>query len=218
MNTNQDDFVISLNYDTLFEKAVDAMGKEFYYLPGKNRTGIPIMKIHGSINWINSIKGQVEYGERNFEAQAEAVPTNAFGSTNESFSYLNITDLPNISYEKLIPSGRSWYEPVIVPPLDKYKNYDKLDVYRYSWLFAENKLKNIDELVIIGCSVRKADKDLNNLLERSLPSGINITIYTGSESSDVESRLQNITENATFNTQSAYFSDYIKSIPNKHNK
>lgn len=48
--------VISLNYDTLFKQAAEAQGHSTSYSGfSESSEGIPVAKVHGSINWMNNI-------------------------------------------------------------------------------------------------------------------------------------------------------------------
>jgi len=49
---NPDDAVITFNYDCLLEDSLTQQNREWYYgFAKENKTGIKILKMHGSINW-----------------------------------------------------------------------------------------------------------------------------------------------------------------------
>ncbi len=56
-------FVISLNYDLLFEIAAISVNIPCHYFQGPHHPkSIPLAKIHGSINWINPCQGGIAWG------------------------------------------------------------------------------------------------------------------------------------------------------------
>jgi len=50
---NERDAVITFNYDTLVERAIAKTGRKWNHaLPRDPQTGIPVHKLHGSIDWL----------------------------------------------------------------------------------------------------------------------------------------------------------------------
>ena len=84
--------------------------------------------------------------------------------------------LKEIDVNDLIRSGMDYDEPALIPPLEDYKDYEKVQRYKEIWSFAENILRDTNELVIIGCSLRREDKKLKELLSSSLRKNTCVTI------------------------------------------
>ena len=49
----------------------------------------------------------------------------------------NFDLLKRIDIKELTPSGTEYYEPVIIPPLANYKDYEKVLAYEQLWKLAE---------------------------------------------------------------------------------
>ncbi len=51
-NIREDDVILSFNYDTLLEESLTKIGKPWHYgFARENGGGLPVLKMHGSINW-----------------------------------------------------------------------------------------------------------------------------------------------------------------------
>lgn len=161
----------------LLEAACEQAGYSIRYLNYPYPFHIPIAKLHGSINWHSSWEGvTVEHGgseQQDFYAKAKAIHTNHIGLG------INLPDaevVHDTSYRDLLYEEGHVYEPAVIPPLGHRKDYRKHGLYAHVWDYAEKMLNNASELVIIGCSLRKEDYRLRELLSENTPENIPITI------------------------------------------
>ena len=136
---NDDDFFMTLNYDSYLDREVlSSVGNIDYgidqkYLAGghkyraKNQI-LSVYHLHGSLGWINSKDDKVVVNYHAVEPK-----------TNRTGSNLCI-----------IPPGIKELPPVI----------------KSIWTTAENRLLNSDELIIIGCSLAEQDLELKNMIQK----------------------------------------------------
>ncbi|ODR80092.1 hypothetical protein BG842_12080 [Haladaptatus sp. W1] len=145
---NQPYNVISLNYDLLFEYAIEYANLDYHYQSHhwEWEPNIPIAKIHGSINWINEFEDMF-VGDRPFSEKIQAVHTFTSNKsehilTNEEVETNSYRDLVfNLKKPQSIPSYSEFihtnyidfspnvatflYEPSIIPPLAWIKTMTK---------------------------------------------------------------------------------------------
>lgn len=120
---------------------------------------IPIIKLHGSLNWLNGVKG--EYSDLDpiqskpdklFLYQGKKIFTNfkldltsADGFSTETFSML----------------------PLIVPPVyDKSRYFP--DLFRTLWLKARDSIEFADRIIFLGYSLPPSDLNAHILLAKGL--------------------------------------------------
>lgn len=210
--------VITLNYDVLFEMAAQSVGLDVRYGmdPGFNPKSIPVAKLHGSINWINRLTtpgggNLVSLGESdNFSDVAASVQTNTIRLGEFNISSIPINMIPSLSHNDLIRSRSDIDEIALIPPFADYKDYHKISGYDKVWNYGGSILQDCDELVIIGCSIRKYDDKLITLLDENLPDEIEVFVFCGPESKKVKEKINVLSENPVLRDASGYFSDYIK--------
>lgn len=203
--------VISLNYDAMFEKAIKHANRDFAYLPEDSQPDrIPIAKLHGSINLANDFGSAVSFDTDDFVDKVRHVHSN-IARTGDVLQ-LDFDILEKWDYRELVFGSDSHLEPAIIPPLEKYKNYDKIAIYPKIWEFAETILNKIDELVIIGTSLTIQDQQLLELLNNCLADDVHITVVCGDKSESVRARLGRVIEDPTYNLEHTHFGDYIDSL------
>ncbi|MEM3386069.1 MAG: SIR2 family protein [Nitrososphaerales archaeon] len=205
--------VITLNYDTLFEAAIQSVKLNFHYFQGPHHPkSIPIAKLHGSINWVNPCRGGIAY-EGVMEDAFSVITSSIFSN---KFWVMPLKILPpaairDICYKDFVRSGIDYDEPALIPPFADYKDYEKVERYKEVWAFAESMLREASELIVIGCSVRPQDRKFNELLRKSLKDGIAVTVV--SRHPDVVlDRLKIILTNPQFESPFESFEDYAKTL------
>lgn len=133
---NDNDIIITFNYDILLEKALHDLGKSFSYNRSNNNNLI-ILKPHGSINWFQT--------------------TREIKKESSNYAPLN--------KEKTIYKYKHFYtqvgeplkfQPFIVPPT-MLKLYESPFLIRI-WEEATISIKNADKLIFIGYSLPKEDQ------------------------------------------------------------
>jgi hypothetical protein len=190
--------LISLNYDIIFELAANVSGIVVAYpdiSPDKflmtSSRIIRMAKVHGSINWFNSLGRAIALS---------GVNDSSYGLLNKiaGFIYSNrfhvgsplIVDpnrLGQITMFNLLQSGTDYYEPALLPPVGGYKDYEKVQYFVRNWNEAEKMVSGADELVFIGTQVRKQDTKLRELLKEKAKNNIDITVV-GSKPTDQDLR------------------------------
>jgi hypothetical protein len=180
--------IITLNYDILFELALRSVNLNYHYFVGPHYPkSVPVAKIHGSINWINSCKGGIAYeniGKDIFQTVTQPIYSNKFYLS--PMMVLPLDGVKDVSYTDLIRSGSDYDEPALIPPLANYKDYEKVERYKEVWQFAESILRETSELIVIGCSVRKEDIKFRDLIKDSLKNDIPITIVSPGQKNVME--------------------------------
>ncbi len=211
--------VISLNYDTIFEKAATQSGLVYSYPSPRNQIlpYIPnqpifpprlaiwpdsskliyITKVHGSVNWFNPVINVISFGSgvKDLSTLLEkfgGLPyTNRFSNADSPILILP-NRLQDVSLRDLLPNGREFYEPVILPPIGDFKDYAKFDYVRRNFEAAGKLLSSSDEIVIVGSSLRAQDKDLIELIKNNSKTVKKVTIVSASHGENIKSSLKEL--------------------------
>jgi len=204
--------VITLNYDVLFEAAINSVGVQYHYFAGAHHPkSIPIAKIHGSINWINPLKGGIAYGgaETTFSTIITPIFSNKFYVGQ--MMVLPIGALRDIEALDFVRSGFDYDEPALIPPLANYKDYEKVSKYKEIWDFAASILREASELVVLGCSLRKEDIKFCELLSGAVRDSVDVTVVDRNAERVVE-RLRSILRNPNVRNTFNSFVSYSKTL------
>lgn len=207
----EDYAVISLNYDVMLEKAISHTGQSWYYPRSQSQTGIPIVKLHGSINMLNNFSG-IQWNDRGyFPERVRNVVRNSDWGGWQNITLLNYDQLQRYDYHDLGYEFDTLVEPVLIPPYGPEKNYAKVMIYQYMFEFAAEILQSIDELVIIGTSVAEDDQHLIDLLKSNVDDDVTLTIATGGDSDNLQERVFPEAEYQPLDADSPYFRHYVES-------
>lgn len=196
--------LISLNYDVIFELAAYSVG--MVVLPPPQDTGltntlplvdprriINMAKVHGSINWFNSYSKGISLGETKEKGYRLLHKMGGLIFSNriqmEPLLVLNFQQLWQINIRDILLSGSKYYEPALLPPVGKYKDYEKVKYFEYNWKAAGNYIKSATELVLIGTSIREQDTKLRQMIKDNVVKEIPITIVG---SHDAESNIKTL--------------------------
>jgi len=161
---NPDDVVLTFNYDTLLEESLKQQNKEWYYGFGQeNGSGVKILKMHGSINWIMVRRDQKNnFGypllfkktDLNVENHDTEVPSEA----EYERVLLQVPDeslacrIENIDLQ----SGNRKYD-IAIAGLGRYKPLSELVGSGEIWNNALRALRNCEQIYIIGFSLSPFD-------------------------------------------------------------
>lgn len=180
LNLKPNDVVLTFNYDTLLEKALDETGKRYRLYPsryknmhsngggesGDSHDEIIILKLHGSIDWFDIIPYEKSYTSIKYYKNFSFKNTAFTSHSNElekivdepypSYSYLqNIYRMKKIDkYLKI--SGNSVSEaPLIISP--SYQKIPYLNPLIDLW-YGLNKYAIFNDVIIIGYSIPEYDE------------------------------------------------------------
>jgi hypothetical protein len=170
------------------------------------------VKLHGSINWINSCKGGIAYGgvlEDVFSTATTSIFSNKFWMG--PMMVLPLNDIGDISYKDFVRNGTDYDEPALIPPLSDYKDYEKVERYKEVWALAASLLREASEIVVIGCSIRPQDRKFNELLEKNVQAGISVKVCSP-ESEKVKANLGAIINNPNFVDPFRSFGEFVKTL------
>lgn len=196
--------LISLNYDVVFELAANSVGTIVQYPPQDTRltNTLPLIdprriinmaKVHGSINWFNSYSKGISLGETKEKGYRLLHKMGGLIFSNriqmEPLLVLNFQQLWQINIRDILLSGSKYYEPALLPPVGKYKDYEKVKYFEYNWKAAGNYIKSATELVLIGTSIREQDTKLRQMIKDNVVKEIPITIVG---SHDAESNIKTL--------------------------
>jgi hypothetical protein len=140
--------VITFNYDLVMEAALHYVGLGYNYaLPDDasppSPRSIPLLKLHGSINWYFCEKCQAVFDARTYE--------HGLSSVGEGRARMSLAG-PGAHRCSQLPTSPT---PVIVPPSwDKSRYQNSL---RDVWRRASAVLAAADEIFVIGYSLPEAD-------------------------------------------------------------
>jgi hypothetical protein len=130
---------MTFNWDTLLEYVFDNNLINYTYRPADivRENKIPIVKLHGSIDWFTYPYGEFKKEWMSFEPISKET-TSIFKAKGNLFRYYNNMMTP-------------W---IIIPSFDKISQLHSLgDIWVMPWRFLQNKL----EIIIIGYSMRFDD-------------------------------------------------------------
>ena len=196
--------LISLNYDVIFELAANSVGTVVLYPPQDTRltNTLPLIdprktinmaKVHGSINWFNSYSRGINLGETNEKGYRLLHKMRGLIYSNrvkmEPILIVNIPQLLQTEIQDILLSGSKYYEPALLPPIGKYKDYEKVKYFENNWKAAEGYVKSASELVFIGTSIRDQDTKLAKLIKDNVEKKIPITLVG---SHDAETKLKTL--------------------------
>lgn len=207
--------IITLNYDILPETAFESEGVNFHDLLSapKEARSLPLAKLHGSINWANLRSPGIAFpdatGEKLFWHIVRTIHTNKAGVGEGQ----EIDVVKPGTRENLIHSGTNYYEPVIIPPfgLHKDEDYTRFGILRDIWVFGKNLIRNASELVIVGCSLRKADEQLCQMLQSAMTVSMCVTLVSPSHA-EIEQRLKELGINAPIVSRYSRFAEYVETL------
>lgn len=206
--------VISLNYDTLFETAIQRVGLSTHYgLPSQHHpNAVKIAKIHGSINWRVRFHG-IEVGNMHKLSNiAGLLFSNIITGDAVQFGVLPVDATAKIDYRDYVRSSYDFGVPAIIPPVAGHKRYERFDEYKQIHEFARNIIHRADKLVIIGCSLRPEDVTLFDLLDNHLTDEIELKIVCRSDTDKVANKMKEIVDNPTIDTSHTDFTSYARSL------
>jgi hypothetical protein len=202
--------IVTLNYDILLELALKLEGMNFNYLPSvlTETHGLPIAKLHGSINWANPRGRAIAYGSidggRLFSTVVQHIHSNTAVVDKVKIAQVGTRD-------NLLRSGTDYDEPVVVPPFGLYKDYEHFPFLECIWKFGENLIRSASEMVIIGCQLREEDHQLCQTLQSVMTNNTCITLVSPSYP-QVEERLQRLGIGSRVVSRYLRFAEYVKAL------
>lgn len=129
----------------------------------EDERGIPILKLHGSLNWFST-------------HISNRVPKNSILSRKKKFIITPRVAIPvDMKFDR---KKRTVYTfPLIIPPVNHKAAilHNDLDPI---WRAAESRLENSDEIVVFGYSCPASDFESANLLRRTANTGTNPTTFS----------------------------------------
>ena len=228
--------VISLNYDVLFELAILNAGLLYSYpvpedpalkektplfssqvlgWPGSFKV-VNIAKVNGSINWLNPNRaismGNSKVNVYELIRMVGGLPyTNRF-MTGQSV-ILNPQVMATFGLRDLLVAGNEYYEPVLLPPIGEYKDYEKFRYVFRNIEAARHILSGSDELVVIGSSIRSQDSMLRELIRSNCGNVKRATVVSKSKGSEAKSTLQELMQSNPPDIEIVEtFEDYCKTL------
>lgn len=209
-------FVISLNYDILFERAMRPQGFWPVYRLEKENWKIPIAKIHGSINMVNRINRSFpfKFGDETFSGiAAQMYRFSLQNTTMNEFKTLTQNAINYYVSEDLLLRTPYYHQLSLIPPTGMDKSYTFTRQLAEQQRLAASMLSRSDELVVVGSQVRPEDELLHELIRKNLDSSARITLAVGSEPERVRNNIAEQSGTSfEFNMEKRYFGDYIRDL------
>ncbi|WP_157972298.1 hypothetical protein [Saliphagus sp. LR7] len=210
--------VLSLNYDIMFEKAIKSENLDyvykghpysFYVGPRHRSESISLIKLHGSINWMNPFS-MIEFGNgQPFHQRVKFIHSN---SVQTKCEYIDNHEVESMDYEQLVHRSGGIYEPALIPPFEGRKDYEKVQAYDKIWSSAGHFLENTDELVVIGSRISPQDSKLIELIDTNMEKDSTITLVCGSSSNEIQTRLSDRFDHLNIETDCLRFGEYMDSL------
>jgi len=172
INISEDETEIifsTFNYDSLLEKALieNRIAKEQYSIGNYINWRIPLIKFHGSIDWVYRIYTRTDNRPTNKLYVSDWIADN----------YEILEKVINENQINMAPEELTWEEPILIPtiaiPVSGKSNFEcpkgHLD-------FLISKLPNIENIVVIGW--RGMDKHLLNLLKQNMINKVHLIVVS----------------------------------------
>lgn len=133
--------IISFNYDTLIEQALERYHYEVIDNPKKD--GIKIIKPHGSVNWLQIDK-----------------PSN---QSQNIISCDKPLDLIHMGYKET-----GFFQPALVGLIDRKPEYEiDRGIYKSLGIAIEHSLMDADRVVVVGYSFPSGDRHIKGILKEA---------------------------------------------------
>ena len=148
-NLNNDDVIISFNWDTLIENALMRNNIPFSYRPNE-KNKLPLLKLHGSLSWIDlpkDIKPKIDNIYEAIDGRTTLLYTNDCRYVKPKIG------LDNFSF-------------IITPTI--MKNPLRNVAMRNIWTKAYNSLRDSNKIYIIGCSFSGVDFHAKGLMKSAI--------------------------------------------------
>jgi len=161
---NPDDAVVTFNYDCLLEDSLTQQNKEWYYgFAKENKTGIKILKMHGSINWAMVPRDQQNNFEYTllFRKEDKNVDDHNMKPADEleyNYVLLKIPDeyLSNRIENRDLQWSNKQYG-IAIAGLGRYKPLSELVGSGKVWTNAFRALHECEQIYIVGFSLSPFD-------------------------------------------------------------
>jgi hypothetical protein len=188
--------ILTFNYDIAIDHALYMYGPGCNYGFGKSNEGIPLLKLHGSLNWaealdqavvprpINEIAASVESWLKN-----ELELSSQFRPTSED--ELRFVTVPVKNFLKSKSSENVTAEPVLVPP-----TWNKTDSHRSLstvWSRAAAELSEAENIIVMGYSMPHSDAFFRYLYALGTVGNATLRrfwVFNPDTSGEVKSRFQ----------------------------
>jgi hypothetical protein len=190
------DTVITFNYDDSLDRELRRAGKwdltTGYGFPfGRTQTpsAVPLLKLHGSINWIASLGGGITHGAFVVSLAAGFMGGRPVIHTVDA-EYLGYEDFSGHTY----PGGGTDLT-MILPGRNKQFYFDTSLGVEYKkfwddlWCQGADALEHADKVVICGYSMPKADGRARDLLFKHTNTETHVTVLSGNDSRDIASEF-----------------------------
>jgi hypothetical protein len=160
----ENDAIITFNYDTLVEQSISKANKPWQYgFKDESGQGVPILKMHGSINWAMVRRDQVgNFGyPLLFKKEDKNRPDTTPASTGEAeydYALLRIPDdkLANRIENRILQRSDKQYG-IGIAGLGRHKPLDKMPGSGHVWHNAGRALYQADEVYVVGFSLSPFD-------------------------------------------------------------
>lgn len=147
---NDEDVIITYNWDTLVERQLRAMNRRFTMKPNI-ANGIRVLKMHGSLSWVKLSRNTSEHRGDNILQSLDG-RSGLFASRDDRYT--------NPKY------GLGEFAYIITPTL--LKNPLELPFMRRLWTSAHDALRHSTSVSFIGISFSQADLHARGLMRSAL--------------------------------------------------
>jgi hypothetical protein len=205
------DVVVTFNYDGSLERELKGLGKwdiwqgyGFQVGDSGQATQVPVLKLHGSINWLVSIFGGITSGT--FAVGSNRSLGDCPCIATDPLKYLGYEDMTGTfpgggGFPSLIMPGRTkefYYHTSFGPEHEEFFNS--------LWSQAAMALRHADKLVLCGYSLPLADERARELLLGEPSKNVKITVVSGSQGE----RISNDFRGAGFRNVECYKGGYFE--------
>lgn len=182
--------ILTLNYDTLCEKALDSEGIGYHYsFSAVHQGSLCLLKPHGSVNFRYPIgRLMVMDTARDWRGYIRSANTTIQNATIRGFGPQAEVYCPKFSLQDDFWTGPDQpigYMPMLVQPF-KDKLYDQLPDLAMIWRGVEEALARTDRLVVVGCRMRPSEARLWDRIRKYLKSQATIRIVDCGDKALVE--------------------------------
>jgi hypothetical protein len=212
------DVVITFNYDDALDRELRRTGKwdvfshgyGFPFGNGEHKCDVPLLKLHGSMNWVwNPFSG----------AQGGGPLFSWSGPSLGTVPVMLPRDLKFLGYDD--PSGPGVYQSggalhsMILPGRSKQfyvetsSGVEQSNFWELLWSQAEKALGSCSKMVICGYSLPTADQQARDLLFNGPPKDATIEVVCGQDSQRIATEFKSLQFSNVATFGRGYFEDWL---------
>lgn len=148
--------VLTFNYDVGLDFALESAGQRFTYGFNEDKGAVPLLKLHGSLNWARCAECGKIHPARVGQYMQNTTDFRRFELSGDRRPSDIVVHIGSRPMETLCCGETRRREPVIVPPTwNKVSHYEQVATV---WAHAAEALSEAENIVVVGYSLPPTDE------------------------------------------------------------